>query len=106
MRDGMGGYSPTLSRNGAFRSAKEKAGIPRSQQPDNIYREKIRDQTEFTLGRVYEFKKPDGSTSTIREHSFGHSLGNHGPHFNTEFRSLDGTKQPLSGSGNSHSYFK
>ena len=41
------GADSTHSRKAAFREAKEKAGIPRSQQPSNSYHEKIR---EHTLG--------------------------------------------------------
>lgn len=85
--------------------AKEKAGIPRSQNPDKVYRERIRDQERYVEGRVYEFKRQDDSTVTIREHSLGHKEGNHGPHFNSEVRGSGGIKQPLGGNGDSHAYF-
>ncbi|WP_369832101.1 HNH/endonuclease VII fold putative polymorphic toxin [Motiliproteus sp. MSK22-1] len=52
-----------------------------------------------------EFKGKDGSTTTIREHSLGHKLDNHGPRFNSEVRSSTGIKQPLGGNGDSHTYF-
>lgn len=99
------GADSKLSRNGAFKEAKQKAGVPRSQQPDKVYKEKIRDQQGHIEGRVYEFKGKDGSTITIREHSLGHKLDNHGPHFNSEVRSSSGIKQPLGGNGDSHTYF-
>lgn len=100
------GVGSKLSRSGAFKGAKQKAGVPRSQHPDKIYREKIRDQGGYVEGRVYEFKGQNGSTATIREHSLGHKQGNHGPHFNSDVRSADGIKQPLGGNGDSHTYFK
>ena len=99
------GIDSTLSRSGAFKAAKQKAGVPRNQQPDKTYREKIRDQEGHVEGRVYEFKRQDGSTATIREHSLGHKLDNHGPHFNSEVRDSNGIKQPLGGNGDSHTYF-
>uniref|UniRef100_UPI00046F645B RHS repeat-associated core domain-containing protein n=1 Tax=Salinivibrio socompensis TaxID=1510206 RepID=UPI00046F645B len=99
------GADSTLSRNGAFKEAKQKAGVPRNQQPDKIYREKIRDQEGHVEGHVYEFKRQDGSTATIREHSLGHKLDNHGPHFNSEIRDSIGIKQPLGGNGDTHTYF-
>ncbi|AJR05714.1 type IV secretion protein Rhs [Photobacterium gaetbulicola] len=99
------GANSTLSRSGAFKEAKLKAGVPRNQHPDKVYKEKIRDQDGHVEGRVYEFKRQDGSTATIREHSLGHKLDNHGPHFNSEVRSADGIKQSLGGNGDSHTYF-
>lgn len=100
------GSGSKLSRSGAFKDAKMKADIPRSQQPDKIYKEKIHDQKVHVEGRVYEFNRQDGSTVTIREHSLGHEVGNHGPHFNTEVRGLDGLKTPLRGDSDTHTYFK
>jgi RHS repeat-associated protein len=99
------GADSKYSRSGAFKNAKQKAGVPRSQHPDKIYREKIRDQDGYVEGRVYEFKGQNGSTITIREHSLGHKQGNHGPHFNSEVRSANGIKQHLGGNADSHTYF-
>ena len=96
----------TLSRKAAFRQAKEKVGIPKSQQPSNTYHEKIRDQQGHVEGRVYEFKNADGSTATIREHTLGHELGNHGSHFNSELRNAEGIKQSLKNNADSHTYIK
>ncbi|ROS05421.1 filamentous hemagglutinin family protein [Sinobacterium caligoides] len=106
-RDGATkGADSTLSRKAAFRQAKEKAGIPKSQQPSNTYHEKIRDQQGHVEGRVYEFKNADGSTATIREHTLGHELGNHGSHFNSELRNAQGIKQSLKKNADSHTYIK
>ena len=104
--DSPKGADSSFSRSGAFKEAKQKARVPRSQHPDKVYREKIRDQEGHIDGRVYEFKMQDGSTVTIREHSLGHVLGNHGPHFNSEVRDSAGIKQPLDGNGDSHTYFR
>jgi hypothetical protein len=41
-----------LSRNSAFKEAKQKAGVPRSQYPDKVYKEKIRDQQKSILKGV------------------------------------------------------
>ena len=95
----------TLSRSAAFREAKEKAGIPRSQQPSSVGKEKLRDQEGNVEGRVYEFRRGDGSSVTIKEHSLGHEKGNHGPHFNSQARGAEGTKLPLKGGADSHTYF-
>lgn len=103
--DGTKEADSTLSRTGAFKEAKQKAGVPRSQHPDKVYKEKTRDQEGHVEGRVYEFKRQDGSTATIKEHSLGHKLDNHGPHFNSEVRDSSGIKQSLDGNGDSHTYF-
>ncbi|WP_204723362.1 HNH/endonuclease VII fold putative polymorphic toxin, partial [Fastidiosibacter lacustris] len=100
------GADSTLFRKAAFREAKEKAGIPRSQQPSNTYHEKIRDQQGHVEGRVYEFKIADESTATIREHTLGHKFGNHGSHFNSELRNAQGIKQSLKNNADSHTYIK
>lgn len=100
------GANSKLSRNGAFRGAKEKAGVPRTQHPDRVYKERIRDQDEYVEGSVYEFRQPGGRTVTIKEHSLGHQKDNHGPHFNTEARGVDGNKVPLRGNADSHTYFR
>jgi RHS repeat-associated protein len=107
-----GGKAPDAAkalpgRSGAFRSAKEAAGVPRSAQPSRVYHERIYDQPGNVQGRVYEFTKPDGSVVTIREHSLGHVKGGHGPHFNVEIRPPGGgPKQPLPGGGDGHFYFE
>ncbi len=95
-----------LSRRAAFREAKEKGGIPRSQQPTKTYTERLTDQPGNVQSRVYEYKRSDGSVVTVREHSLGHTQGNHPSHFNTEVRPPDrGPRQPLQGGADSHTYF-
>lgn len=103
--DPASGLVYSSSRSEAFREAKEKAGIPRSQSPNRVYGERILDQEHYVEGRVYEFRREDGSIVTIREHSLGHEKGNHDPHFNSEVRSPEGIKQPLRGGADSHAYF-
>lgn len=98
------GAESTLSRSAAFREAKEKAGIPRSQQPSSVSKERLRDQDGNVEGRVYDFRRGDGSSVTIKEHSLGHEKGSHGPHFNSEVRGADGTKLPLKGDADPHTY--
>jgi len=97
-------------RRGGFRQAKQKAGIPNSVQPTAVRREEIRDHTNPNgspiYGRVYEFRKPDGSIVEIREHSLGHPQYDKGPHFNTELRPPGGgPRQPLIGEADDHSFF-
>jgi hypothetical protein len=104
--DPVDGSKILLSRRAAFRQAKEKGGIPRSQQPDKIYTERLTDQPGNVQSRVYEYKRSDGFIVTIREHSLGHTKGNHSSHFNTEVRPPDrGPRQPLQGGADSHTYF-
>lgn len=94
-------------RNGAFRAAKDAAGIPRSAQPNRTFYERLYDQPGNVRSRVYEFQKADGSVVTIREHSLGHMTGGQGPHFNVELRPPGGgPRQPLPGGGDGHYYFE
>ncbi len=74
------------SRGAAFREAKTRGGVPRSQQPSRVYHERTLDQPGNVQGRVYEFRQADGSVVTIREHSLGHVKGDLGSHFNVEAR--------------------
>ncbi|NVZ70602.1 RHS repeat-associated core domain-containing protein, partial [Pseudomonas costantinii] len=99
------GSDSKLSRNGAFRKAKEIGGIPQNTQPKEIYREKIRDQDKHVMGRVYVFSLKEGHYTKIHEHSLGHLEGNHGPHFNTK-NTVEKIKAPLKIGDNSHTYFK
>jgi RHS repeat-associated protein len=93
--DDEGNRPPNLTpdgagRNGAFRQAKEDAGIPRSQQPVRV-REVPDRQSPGRMTREYDFEipKPGGGTRTvtIQEHPNGHVYPdnpsqNRGPHFN------------------------
>ncbi|MGY2211198.1 RHS repeat-associated core domain-containing protein, partial [Pseudomonas pergaminensis] len=99
------GFDTKLSRNAAFRRAKEIGGIPKSTQPIMIYREAIRDQDRHVTGRVYVFSLKKHHTTKILEHSLGHTEGNHGPHFNTR-NTAHKIKVPLKIGDDSHTYFK
>jgi RHS repeat-associated protein len=99
------GSDTTLSRNGAFRRAKEIGGIPQNTQPIKVYREPIRDQDRHIMGRVYVFSLKKNHFTKIYEHSLGHAQGNHGPHFNTK-NTADEIKVPLKTGDDSHTYFK
>ncbi|SEF08837.1 RHS repeat-associated core domain-containing protein [Pseudomonas palleroniana] len=99
------GFDSTLSRNRAFRRAKEIGGIPQTTQPKEIYRERIRDQDRHIMGRVYVFSLRKDHITKIYEHSLGHSEGNHGPHFNTK-NTIKDIKVPLKIGDDSHTYFK
>ncbi|MBA1296335.1 type IV secretion protein Rhs, partial [Pseudomonas lurida] len=99
------GSDTNLSRNGAFRRAKEIGGIPRNTQPIDTYRELIRDQDRHIMGRVYVFSLKKNHLTRIHEHSLGHTEGNHGPHFNTK-NTVHDIKVPLKIGENSHTYFK
>lgn len=75
-------------RSGAFRKAKEDNGIPRSQQPDKTKGNTDRGGRD-TPGRQYDFTRPDGSKTTIRDDAAGHQYPDdpsqdRGPHFNDE----------------------
>ncbi|MGZ9704658.1 RHS repeat-associated core domain-containing protein [Pseudomonas sp. GNP013] len=98
------GADSKLSRNGAFKRAKDIGGVPRTQQPVLVYREPIRDQKQHTEGRVYVFKMLERRVE-IREHSLGHKKGNHAPHFNTQ-PSVKGKKISLTIGTDTHTYFK
>lgn len=99
------GADSKLSRNGAFKEAKLKGGVPQNKNPDDVdSTEKLRDQEVHTVSRVYTFNLLNGDTVTIREHTLGHEVGNHGPLFNTILTSPEGLKKPLGGDGNSHTY--
>ncbi|WP_442793529.1 HNH/endonuclease VII fold putative polymorphic toxin [Pseudomonas sp. MF6747] len=98
------GADSKLSRNGAFRRAKEIGGIPKNQHPARVYRETLTDQNRYIQGRVYEFKLLERKIE-IREHSLGHNKGNHAPHFNTE-TTINHRKVPLKIGDDSHTYFK
>uniref|UniRef100_UPI0015D010BC RHS repeat-associated core domain-containing protein n=1 Tax=Pseudomonas fluorescens TaxID=294 RepID=UPI0015D010BC len=99
------GSDTKLSRNGAFRRAKEIGGIPQNTQPIMIYRETIRDQDRHIMGRVYVFSLKKHHLTRIHEHSLGHIAGNHGPHFNTK-NTVHEIKTPLKIGHDSHTYFK
>ncbi|MFL1550889.1 RHS repeat-associated core domain-containing protein [Pseudomonas sp. D47] len=98
------GADSKLSRNGAFRRAKEIGGVPKHQHPARVYRETLTDQNRYTQGRVYEFRLRERKIE-IREHSLGHKKGNHAPHFNTE-TTIKHRKVPLEIGDDSHTYFK
>ncbi|NWE42404.1 RHS domain-containing protein, partial [Pseudomonas yamanorum] len=98
------GSDSKLSRNGAFRRAKKIAGIQKNQLPKRLRRETIKDQDRYIQGRVYVFELKNRIIE-IREHSLGHTKGNHGPHFNTEVF-INERKVPLSIGDDSHTYFK
>jgi hypothetical protein len=86
--------------------AKEIGGVPRTHQPSAVTREPIRDAPVYTQGRVYEFRRPDGSTLIIREHALGHSQYGHGSHFNVEVIGPGETRLPLlDGISNVHVFF-
>ena len=82
-------------RKDAFNEAKRDAGIPTSSQPVNVTRpdltdannkQIINDKGQPVTTREYEFKRYDGSSIFIQDHSAGHSpaAAGHGdePHFN------------------------
>jgi hypothetical protein len=100
----------SIGRNGAFNEAKKDAGIPKSQQPEDVKSVPMR-EAEYEGGHVvkdengnivttreYKYKNQDGETIVIQEHSAGHSKGDQGPHFNvrpgdnTRTGSVPGTK--------------
>ena len=68
---GGGGFEPEgpdddKTRSSALNQAKEKGGIPRSQQPSRTYSERLTDQPGNTTGRVYEYiRAKDGALSLI-----------------------------------------
>ncbi|SHM56475.1 RHS repeat-associated core domain-containing protein [Sphingobium sp. YR657] len=75
-------------RRGAFGAAKRDNGIARSQQPSKVGPNTDR-RGDVQPGRTYEYKKPDGSTTTIRDDAAGHRYPdnpsqNRGSHFNDE----------------------
>jgi hypothetical protein len=100
------GVDSALSRKAAFRQAKEKANVPRSQNPNKVYSEKLTDQEVHTEGRVYEFMNNDGNKVTIEEHTLGHKKGNQGPHFSSKITDGLGIKQPFKNNSDSHTYIK
>lgn len=83
-------------RHGAFRKAKQDAGIPRSQRPDAIVKPKMTDRWDNPVldaqgrpirTREYEFTRPDGKKIVIQDHGAGHKfdqdgVGDQGSHFN------------------------
>ncbi len=97
----------TKSRRAAFREAKEKGGIPKSQQPIEVANVPLRDQEGYVLSRVYSFKRvSDGANVEILEHSLGHTKGNLGPHFNTIVREKNTlAKQQLNKAQDHHTFF-
>ena len=99
------GFDSELSRNGAFKRAKEIGGIPQNTQPIKIYREPIRDQDRHIMGRVYVFSLKQHHLTKIHEHSLGHKQDNHGPHFNT-INTVEDIKVPLKAGDDTHTYFK
>ncbi|SFV10226.1 RHS repeat-associated core domain-containing protein, partial [Pseudomonas sp. OV546] len=98
------GFDTKLSRNGAFRRAKEIGGVPKHLHPGHVYRDPLTDQDRYTESRIYEFNL-NGRIIEIREHSLGHKKGNHGPHFNTKI-TIKRQKAPLTIGDDSHTYFK
>ncbi|WP_379555473.1 RHS repeat-associated core domain-containing protein, partial [Pseudomonas sp. MD332_8] len=98
------GADSKLYRNGAFKRAKLIGNVPRQQHPTKTYKVKIKDQDQYTEGRVYVFELNERKIE-IHEHSLGHKKGNLGPHFNTEI-SIKDKKIPLKNNTNNHSYFK
>ncbi len=79
-------------RNGAFREAKRKSGIPVTQQPDRVTPNYDR-RGNLQPGMTYEFdvRNPNGTVSTIkiRDDAAGHFFGandsqNRGSHFNDD----------------------
>jgi RHS repeat-associated protein len=105
-----------IGRSGAFREAKRDLGIPRLQDPEAVSHIPMTDRTgKNILGengrpimtREYTYKRPDGSTVVIQEHSAGHQfgaggVGDQGSHFNvrppenTRSGSVPGTKDHYS----------
>ncbi len=98
------GADSKLSRRGAFKRAKAIGGVPKNQHPIQIRREKIKDQDQHTMGRVYIFELKELQIE-IQEHSLGHKKGNLGPHFNTK-ATIDGNAVPLKNHTDNHSYFR
>jgi hypothetical protein len=86
------------SRNAALRGARENAGIPRSQQPSNVYNEILRDPAtgqpqldasgQIITTRNYVYDHPELGQVVVKEHSLGHpAFSGHAagqPHFNIE----------------------
>ena len=75
----------SLTRNGAFRKAKEVNGIPRPEQPINVTSNHINRQGKIEQGRLYTFK----NGKFIRDDAKGHIFKddpsqNRGPHFNDQ----------------------
>jgi RHS repeat-associated protein len=90
------------NRQGAFREAKQDAGIPRSQHPDQqpdgrqFTSEPMTDKNgravlgpdgKPTMTREYTFTREDGSKVVVQDHSAGHKFGqggkgDQGSHFN------------------------
>lgn len=95
------------TRKTAFSEAREKGGIPKSQQPDRVRHERLEDQPGNVQSRVYEYtRREDGASVTIKEHSLGHTKGNVDPHFNTIVRPRGGgAKQPLKNNADHHTFF-
>ena len=80
-----------MGRTGAFNGAKRDAGIPRGQQPESIritamtdkFGKQILDSNgKPVMTREYIYKRGDGTTIIIQDHSAGQTVGGHGPHFN------------------------
>ncbi|WP_141733559.1 HNH/endonuclease VII fold putative polymorphic toxin [Oligoflexus tunisiensis] len=102
-----------VGRSGALNEAKRDLGIPRSQHPDSVTRERMTNRDGSTIlnenkqpimTREYTYTKPDGSKVVIQDHSAGHKfgeggVGDQGPHFNvrppenTRTGSVPGTKE-------------
>ncbi|MDU8925713.1 RHS repeat-associated core domain-containing protein, partial [Pasteurellaceae bacterium LIM206] len=85
------------SRREALRAAKRDAGIPMSQQPDDIKSVPMTDRNGKQIfdsnhqpinTREYHYTTPNGEKIVFQEHSAGHKYGpegtpgNQGPHFN------------------------
>jgi len=90
-----------LGRNAAFSAAKLDARVPQSQRweamrdrnlLDRNGKPIIRDGSPVTT-REYLYRRADGSTVVIQDHSWGHEyggVGDQGPHFNVRMELPDG----------------
>jgi RHS repeat-associated protein len=82
-----GAAAGSVGRAGALNQAKRDLGLPRAQHPESVLRVPLtRADGTRVLGadgkpimtRVYTYKRPDGSTIVIQEHSAGHQFGEGG----------------------------
>jgi hypothetical protein len=92
------------SRSGAFRGAKEQAGIPRSAQPTSTYREPLLENGRPVIDangnrvmtRNYVYDHPEYGQVVIKEHSLGHpqftGQAATNPHFNIGIFNGEGVK--------------
>jgi hypothetical protein len=92
------------SRSGAFRGAKEQAGIPRSAQPTSTYREPLLENGRPVIDtngnvvttRNYVYNHPEHGQIVVKEHSLGHpqytGQAAANPHFNVGIFNGEGVK--------------